>query len=190
MYHYNLSNVESSQSTVAVRGCIVVSMSSSIPTTSKVLKGDGGTSITLENRQTPSPTGTQVLLKIEASGVCATDLHLVRKALPHLKPKVDIQGHEGIGRIMKVGPDVDGSKWKVGDLVAHRWLWSVCQQCELCQGGNEQLCDERKLSGMHVDGCWAGEIEIPGIDSTADTKIPDRILFIRHKIHASCIRTA
>lgn len=112
--------------------------------------------ITIRNEPIPQPTGTQVLVRIEASGVCATDLHLVRRSIPYLTPKVSVCGHEGIGRIVQLGPEVDATKWKVGDRVAHRWIYRVCRECEPCRSGNEQLCDRRLLSGKDVEGCWAG----------------------------------
>lgn len=112
--------------------------------------------IAVEQRPIPDPRGPEVLLRIEAAGVCATDLHLVRRSIPYLQPKVQIPGHEGIGRIVGLGPEVDASQWKVGDRVAHRWLYRICGQCEMCKGNSEQLCDQRELSGRDVDGCWAG----------------------------------
>lgn len=67
----------------------------------------------------PHPTNNQILIKLEASGVCATDLHLVKRSIPYLQPTVNICGHEGIGRIVEIGPNVDGQKWKVGYRVSH-----------------------------------------------------------------------
>jgi alcohol dehydrogenase, propanol-preferring len=136
--------------------------SSPPPTTRKVAvvaKPNSPQSIIISDRPIAKPTGTQILIKIEASGVCATDLHLVRRSMPYLQPEggIDVCGHEGVGRIVELGPDVDATKgWSVGQRVAHRWVWSWCGECEICKGGNEQLCDERRQSGVHVEGCWAG----------------------------------
>ena len=112
--------------------------------------------ITVQQRSIPEPVGAEVLLQIEASGIFGTDLHLVRRSIPYLQPTVDIAGHEGIGRIIGLGPEVDTTKWNIGDRVAHRWLYAACHECEMCLSGNEQLCDRRKLSGKDVMGCWAG----------------------------------
>lgn len=128
----------------------------SLPSARKVAVSTSTETIEIQSLPLPSPTGTYVLLRIEATGICATDLHLIRQSIPYLKPKVNICGHEGIGRIVGLGPDVDRTKWKVGDRVAHRWIYRVCRRCEMCEAGNEQLCDSRELSGMHVEGCWAG----------------------------------
>ena len=127
------------------------------PTTSKAVF-TRGTSLVVEDRPTPKPTGSKILVRIEASGICATDLHLVQKSIPYLQPTVDICGHEGVGRIVQLGPDVDASAgWKVGDRVAHRWIYSWCGECEGCKDGEEQFCDRRELSGKDVEGCWAGK---------------------------------
>ncbi|EHA21652.1 alcohol dehydrogenase [Aspergillus niger ATCC 1015] len=120
----------------------------------------------------PTPSGSEVVVKIQATGICATDLHLVRRTIPYLQRKVDVCGHEGVGHIVAVGPDVDTSKWHMGDRVAHRWVFDVCLNCDMCQGGNEQLCDSRKLSGKDVEGCW-GEYTI--VNSMYLMRIPEDI---------------
>lgn len=125
--------------------------------TRKVAVSESTTSIVIREEPIPRPAGSQILIKLEASGVCATDLHLVRRSIPYLQPTVDVCGHEGIGRIVELGPDADTQKWRVGERVSHRWIYGVCRECEMCTGGNEQLCEKRKLSGKDVDGCWAGK---------------------------------
>jgi propanol-preferring alcohol dehydrogenase len=64
-----------------------------------------------------------VLVKIEAAGICATDLHLVRRSTPYLQPNVEVCGHEEIGRIMSLGPKDDDLQWKIGCRATHRWLY-------------------------------------------------------------------
>jgi propanol-preferring alcohol dehydrogenase len=106
-------------------------------------------------RETPTPTSTQVLVKIDYAGVCATDIHIARQDIPYLRPTVSIGGHEGIGTIAVLGPDVDSNIWHVGDRVGVYWLYSVCKDCELCTTGYENLCPDRKLSGKDVEGSFA-----------------------------------
>ncbi|KAI5865626.1 alcohol dehydrogenase [Durotheca rogersii] len=144
---------------------------STAPAHSKVVVTKGTHELAVQQRPTPEPTGRQILIRIEAAGICATDLHLIRKSIPYLQPKVDICGHEGIGRIVQLGPDVD-AQWKVGERVAHRWIFRWCGQCEMCKEGNEQLCDRRELSGKDVDGCWA---EYTLVDSNYLLRIPEEI---------------
>ncbi|GAD98038.1 hypothetical protein ANI_1_1334144 [Paecilomyces variotii No. 5] len=130
-------------------------MGSTIPATRKVAVTTSPPTVSITSLPIPQPAGTEVLLQIEATGICATDLHIVQRSLSYFQPKVDIHGHEGIGRIVALGPDVDASKWKIGDKVAHRWIYRWCKECEPCRAGLEQFCDKRQLSGLQVEGCWA-----------------------------------
>ncbi|RDK38309.1 GroES-like protein [Aspergillus phoenicis ATCC 13157] len=147
-------------------------MTTNVPATRKVAVCIDTHHIELEERPMPTPSGSEVVVKIQATGICATDLHLVRRTIPYLQRKVDVCGHEGVGHIVAVGPDVDTSKWHMGDRVAHRWIFDVCLNCDMCQGGNEQLCDSRKLSGKDVEGCW-GEYTI--VNSKYLMRIPEDI---------------
>ncbi|KAL3260910.1 hypothetical protein ABHI18_004182 [Aspergillus niger] len=147
-------------------------MTTNIPATRKVAVCIDTQHIELEERPMPTPGGWEVVVKIQATGICATDLHLVRRTIPYLQRKVDVCGHEGVGHIVAVGPDVDTSKWHMGDRVAHRWIFDVCLNCDMCQGGNEQLCDSRKLSGKDVEGCW-GEYTI--VNSKYLMRIPEDV---------------
>ena len=112
--------------------------------------------VEVQERKLPKLGPTQVLVRMEAAGICASDLHLTRKANPYLTPTVEIGGHEGVGRIADVGTDVDQQLWKTNDRVAVRWLHFVCLKCELCLNGLEPLCNERVLGGLNVEGCWRG----------------------------------
>ena len=129
--------------------------------------------ISVQSRPTPTPTATQVLVKVDCTGVCASDLHLARRDLPYLQATVPIAGHEGVGRIAALGPEVDGSKWHVGDRVAIRWLHKVCKECEACTTGYENLCPNRKISGKDVEGCFA---EYALADSTYLCRVPESVL--------------
>ncbi|RAK91759.1 alcohol dehydrogenase [Aspergillus costaricaensis CBS 115574] len=120
-------------------------MSTDIPSTGKVAVCIDTQHVEVEERPVPTPNDSEVVVLIEATGICATDLHLVRRSIPYLQREVDVCGHEGVGRIVALGPDVDTLEWRLGDRVAHRWIFDVCRNCEMCQEGNEQLCDSRKL---------------------------------------------
>lgn len=131
--------------------------------------------ITIESRPTPVPTRSQVLVRLYASGVCATDLHLSRRTIPFLTPSVVVGGHEGVGNIAALGPDVDASAWKLNDRVAVRWLNSVCQTCEVCTTGFENLCPSRRITGKDVEGCF-GEYALA--ESRYMVRLPDDVDFI------------
>ena len=101
----------------------------------------------------PEPGAGQVLVRIEASGLCHTDIHAAQGDWP-VKPRPPfIPGHEGVGIIEKVGPDV--TERKVGDRVAIAWLGEACGQCRYCISGWETLCEKQQNSGYSVNGAFA-----------------------------------
>ena len=100
----------------------------------------------------PRPSPQQVLVKVEACGVCRTDLHIVDGELTTAKFPL-ILGHQIIGRVEEVGDQVD--KFSPGDLVGIPWLGSTCQDCHYCQTQRENLCDQARFTGYHIDGGYA-----------------------------------
>jgi propanol-preferring alcohol dehydrogenase len=109
----------------------------------------------LEIREVPVPTPGpgQVLVKIEASGLCHTDIHAARGDWP-VKPKaLLIPGHEGVGRVESVGEGVD--RVAVGDRVALPWLGLACGHCRPCVSGWETYCTSPEFMGYTIDGSYA-----------------------------------
>jgi propanol-preferring alcohol dehydrogenase len=100
----------------------------------------------------PLPERDQVLVRVGACGVCRTDLHVVEGELPPRKSPV-IPGHQVVGRIEKMGPEV--SRLHVGDRVGIPWLHSTCGVCEYCRAGKENICDAPTFTGYVVDGGYA-----------------------------------
>ncbi len=98
------------------------------------------------------PKRGQVLIHVAACGICRTDLHVLDGDLAHPKPHV-IPGHEIIGRIVAIGPDVHG--FKIGDRVGVPWLGSTCGRCPYCRSGRENLCDRPGFTGYTIDGGYA-----------------------------------
>lgn len=93
----------------------------------------------------------QALVKTEYSGVCHTDLHV---ALGDFGEKPGrILGHEGIGVVTQVAPDV--TSLKVGDRVSIAWFFEGCGVCEYCGSGRETLCRSVKNAGYSVDGAMS-----------------------------------
>jgi len=112
-----------------------------------------GKPLQIEEMPVKSPGKNQVLVKVIASGVCHTDLHATDGDWP-VKPKLPlIPGHEGIGYVVALGPDVEGVK--EGDIVGVPWLYSACGCCEYCITGWETLCDTQQNGGYSVDGSYA-----------------------------------
>jgi alcohol dehydrogenase, propanol-preferring len=101
----------------------------------------------------------EVLVKIEACGVCHTDLHAAHGDWP-VKPKLPlIPGHEGVGVVVEVAEGVKSVK--VGDRVGIPWLYSACGECEYCLSGEENLCPHQLNGGYSVDGGYAEYCKAP-----------------------------
>jgi propanol-preferring alcohol dehydrogenase len=109
--------------------------------------------LVIENLDVPEPMAGQVLVKIEASGVCHTDIHAAHGDWP-VPPKMPlIPGHEGVGRIEAVG---DGVEYlSVGDRVALPWLGRACGRCRYCIAGKETYCTAPEYMGYTIDGGYA-----------------------------------
>jgi alcohol dehydrogenase, propanol-preferring len=101
----------------------------------------------------PEPGPGEVLVRIEASGLCHTDIHAAHGDWPVRPVPPFIPGHEGIGHIEKLGAGV--TTRQVGDRVAIAWLGSACGQCRYCIGGWETLCERQQNSGYSVNGTFA-----------------------------------
>lgn len=104
----------------------------------------------------PEPGRGQVLIRVEACGVCRSNLHMVEgdwvdNGVPARSPIVP--GHEVVGTIVGRG---DGVDWPAeGMRVGVQPLWSTCLHCEWCLTGREQLCPEKEITGESVDGGYA-----------------------------------
>ena len=101
----------------------------------------------------PTPGPGQVLVRMEASGVCHTDIHAAHGDWPVKPTPPFTPGHEGVGVITRVGVGVPESR--VGQRVAIAWLGSACGHCEFCGSGRETLCESQQNSGYSVDGAYA-----------------------------------
>ncbi len=106
------------------------------------------------DRPGDSPTWRgQVRIRVQACGVCHTDLHIVEgELIPPLLPVTP--GHQVVGVVETVGGEV-GSQVNVGDRVGVAWLHSACASCNFCLNGQENLCPHARFSGYSVDGGFA-----------------------------------
>jgi len=101
----------------------------------------------------PEPGPGQLLVKLETSGICHTDIHAAHGDWP-IKPGLPfIPGHEGIGMVESVGSGVDAD-W-LGQRVAIPWLATSCGTCRYCITGWETLCPNQQNSGYSVNGAYA-----------------------------------
>jgi len=100
----------------------------------------------------PEPGPGQLLLRVQACGVCHTDLHIVLGEIH--PPRLPVTpGHQIVGRVEQVGPEVDG--WQVGERAGVPWLYSTDGTCEFCQRGEQNLCPQARFTGFDVDGGFA-----------------------------------
>jgi propanol-preferring alcohol dehydrogenase len=94
-----------------------------------------------------------VLVKVETSGLCHTDIHAAHGDWPVKPAPPFIPGHEGVGIVERVGPGV--TRLHEGDRVAVPWLGWACGACEACASGWETLCPDARYTGYTVNGGFA-----------------------------------
>jgi propanol-preferring alcohol dehydrogenase len=109
--------------------------------------------LVIEDVPIPLPASGQIQVKIEAVGVCHTDLHAAEGDWPVKPSPPFIPGHEGVGYVSAVGAGV--RHVKEGDRVGIPWLYSACGHCEHCLGGWETLCERQQNTGYSVNGGFA-----------------------------------
>jgi propanol-preferring alcohol dehydrogenase len=114
-----------------------------------------GAALALTELAVPAPAGHELLLKVEACGVCRTDLHLIDGELPDIHCPVT-PGHEIVGVVSAVGGEV--TEFRVGDRVGVPWLAYTCGVCDYCRSGRENLCERARFTGYSRDGGYAEEV--------------------------------
>ncbi|MGO1376799.1 MAG: alcohol dehydrogenase catalytic domain-containing protein, partial [Psychrobacter sp.] len=107
----------------------------------------------IEEVDIPTPGAGEIVVKMQASGVCHTDLHAVEGDWPVKPSPPFIPGHEGVGLITAVGEGV--THVKEGDRVGVPWLYSACGHCTHCLGGWETLCESQQNAGYSVNGSFS-----------------------------------
>ena len=111
-----------------------------------------GRSLRRVERPLPRAASGEVLIRLEACGVCRTDLHVVDGELPDPTLPL-VPGHEAVGRIAALGDGVTG--FRLGDRVGVPWLGWTCGQCTYCRSGRENLCEQARFTGYTRDGGYA-----------------------------------
>src|SRR3954465_13732089 len=107
--------------------------------------------LVIEDVPMPEPGDEQVLVRMEASGLCHTDIHAARGEWPVKPPLPFIPGHEGVGIVERVGP---GNAHGIveGMRVALPWLGYACGDCTYCNTGWETLCESQQKMGYSLNG--------------------------------------
>jgi alcohol dehydrogenase, propanol-preferring len=127
--------------------------------------------LSIEDVAQPRPEAQEVLIEVEACGVCHSDLHVADGDWPQLVPITKrhlILGHEIAGRVVE--KDASVHNLEIGDRVGVPWVYWTCGECDFCREGNENLCTKQKITGVTVDGGYAQFVKVPASHAT---KIPD-----------------
>src|SRR5580693_9366147 len=129
------------------------------------------TPLSLEEVSQPEIVADEVLIEVEACGVCHSDLHVADgdwTQLAGIVKKPLVLGHEIAGRVVEKGATVE--ELQIGDRVGVPWVHWTCGECEFCREGNENLCVKQKITGVTVDGGYAEFVKAPASHAL---KIPD-----------------
>jgi propanol-preferring alcohol dehydrogenase len=134
-----------------------------------------GQPLVIDEVPTPETGPGEVLVKVEACGICHSDLHLAGGDWELLKPITRlplILGHEVAGTVASLGEGVEGLE--VGDRVGVPWIHWTCGECEYCQIGRETLCLKQLITGCMVDGGFAEFIKAK---ASHTAKLPSALSF-------------
>lgn len=118
--------------------------------------------LVVEEVPRPEPASDEVLIQVEACGVCHSDLHVAGgdwKQFAGIVKKPLILGHEVVGSVVGKGSAV--GELQIGDRVGVPWIHWTCGTCEPCREGNENLCVRQKITGVTVDGGFAEFVKAP-----------------------------
>jgi propanol-preferring alcohol dehydrogenase len=100
----------------------------------------------------PAPADGEILIKVEACGICRTDLHILDGELN--RPKLPlVMGHQIVGTVKQLGRGV--ARFQRGQRVGVPWLGRTCRHCSYCTGGQENLCKQAHFTGYDIDGGFA-----------------------------------
>jgi propanol-preferring alcohol dehydrogenase len=120
-------------------------------------------------RRVPEPGPGDLLVRVEACGVCRTDLHLAEGDLPPRAPD-RVPGHEVVGTVVAVGEQASG--FALGDRAGIAWLGWTCGECRYCRRGAENLCPRSRYTGWDADGGYA---EYATVDAAYAYHLPDDV---------------
>ncbi|THE07512.1 zinc-dependent alcohol dehydrogenase [Microbacterium oleivorans] len=107
----------------------------------------------IEEREVPQPGPGQIVVRLEACGLCHTDIHAMRGDWPVAPALPLVPGHEGVGIVEALGSGV--TTRVVGQRVAMPWLGYACGECRFCVDGRENLCESQVNNGYGRDGAYA-----------------------------------
>ena len=131
----------------------------------------------------PSARAGWVVIDVAFCGICGTDLHIWHDEFKSWPPVV--LGHEYVGRIVEVGPEVEG--WAVGDRVVCEQHNLACGHCYSCRRGAVHLCPEKRSPGIGVDGAFADRVALPAWQlHRVPDQVPDDVAVVTEPL-AVCV---
>ncbi len=139
----------------------------------------------VELRSLPEPTSApgQALLEVIYTGVCGTDLHVMRDEYK-VDPPV-VMGHEVLGRVIETG-SLDDAPW-VGKRVVVETFFRCCERCEMCRAGRRNMCEQRESIGSFRDGGFAEKLVVPVLNlHEVPEGIPDEIAALAEPLSCTC----
>jgi len=134
----------------------------------KVAPGFG--KVELRDIPEPAPAPGQVKIKVQAAGICGTDLHIYKDEFRSVPPVV--LGHEVAGEIVELGAGIDGLA--LGERVTTETYYSTCGLCAYCRAGHSNLCLNRRSIGSAVNGGFTNFVVVPAKNIH---RLPDNIDF-------------
>lgn len=139
-------------------------------TTYRAMQSSSPGVLELVERETPTPGAGEVLIQVEACGVCGADAADIERSDPALRPP-RVPGHEVVGHIVALGVHTP-SMWKLGQRVGVGRLGGHCNECAQCRQGHFQLCQNPPVVGATCDGGYA---EMMLARATGLVAIPDEL---------------
>jgi L-iditol 2-dehydrogenase len=133
-----------------------------------VKKGLGVENVQLVDLPEPEIKDNEIKIKVHASGICGTDLHIIADEYPANYPVV--MGHEYSGTVTEIGHSVEG--FSIGDRVVSLTAVETCGKCYYCYKGHLMLCEKRKSIGSGVNGAFAEYLKVP---AHLAFKIPENV---------------
>jgi propanol-preferring alcohol dehydrogenase len=128
---------------------------------------DNATPLELTQVSDPAPGAGEILIRVNACGVCHTELDEIEGRTP--PPRLPIvPGHQVVGRVAALG--LGAGAFRLGERVGVAWIYSSCGRCKFCLGGQENLCDGFQATGRDADGGYAELMVVP---EASAYRIPD-----------------
>jgi 6-hydroxycyclohex-1-ene-1-carbonyl-CoA dehydrogenase len=140
--------------------------------------------LVIEDVAIPSIKPDEVLVRVKACGVCHTDLHYIDHGVKTFKELPLILGHEASGIIIETGKDVTNLPVETRVVIP---AVLTCGSCIHCKSARENICQNMKMPGNHIDGAYAEYITVPAKDLIP---LPDKLSYIEGALSADALSTA